>query len=418
MTSPPSILLRQAGSAPARRARRRGMRWASTIVAGLVLGSLTIPAAAQRPLQLAENASKAKPAKNSRGKGEQNKPAAAAGTETPPAPGAGQLGQFPAALGHYPQLDTPGGSGDLAYGAYQRGFYITAFHEALKRLKTQDDPVAMTLLAELYTHGFGVPHDPKKAIEWYRKAADKGSADAQFSLGLMALTGDGMPASEEEAAKMFRKAADKGNAAAAYNLGLLYMQGRKIQQDMKQAAHWFEIAAERDQEDAQYALAVLLKSGTGVERDLPGAAQLMGRAAKLGHVTAEVEFAIMQFNGVGVPKNEEAAAALFRKAALAGNPIAQNRYARLLAAGRGTAPDPVAAVSWHLMAKSRGLGDPMLDGVAAKLSPADRQKAEDQARRWGAELTGAPPPDGKGRPVPSGAATARPANSKPAAAKP
>ena len=32
----------------------------------------------------------------------------------------------------YPSLDTPGGSGDLAYGAYQRGYYVSAFNEALK----------------------------------------------------------------------------------------------------------------------------------------------------------------------------------------------------------------------------------------------------------------------------------------------
>lgn len=399
--------------------------WAGPLALLLAFGPLAVPAWAQHPIQVAENSSKSKPAKTPHGKGEQKgdqKGADAPRADTQPQPaGPGHLGQSPAALGRYPQLDTMGGSGDLAFGAYQRGFYITAFHEALRRIKEQNDPVAMTLLAELYTHGFGVPHDPKKAIEWYQKAADKGSSDAQFALGLMALTGDGRPADEEEAARMFRKAADKGNAAAAYNLGLLYMQGRKVQKDMKQAAHWFEIAAERDLEDAQYALAVLLKSGNGVERDLPGAAQLMGRAANLGHVTAQVEFAIMQFNGIGVPKDEEAAAAMFRRAALAGNAIAQNRYARLLAAGRGVSPDPVAAVTWHLMAKSRGLGDPMLDGVADKLSPADRQKAEDQARRWGADQ----PADAKTHYVPGQtapadgkSAPAKPAQAKPASASP
>jgi TPR repeat protein len=109
----------------------------------------------------------------------------------------------------------------------------------------------------------------------------------------------------------------------------------------------------------------------------------MAKAARLGHVTAQVEFAIMLFNGVGVPKDEAAAAVLFRRAALSGNAIAQNRYARLLSAGRGTGQDKVEAAGWHLVAKKKGLGDPMLDDMVAKLSDADRQKAEALARKWG-----------------------------------
>ena len=73
---------------------------------------------------------------------------------------------------------------------------------------------------------------------------------------------------------------------------------------------------------------------------------------------------------------------MFRKAALAGNAIAQNRYARLLAVGRGVTQDKVQAAAWHLVAKSRGLGDPMLDEVVAKLPEADRKKAQAQAARW------------------------------------
>ncbi|MFG1477629.1 tetratricopeptide repeat protein [Xanthobacter sp. V4C-4] len=387
MTPPPLPVSPPATAHPPR-------RWSMTpagaalVALGLVLVAV-IPARAQPPVHVAETNAKPRNGKADTGKAGAAKPAAPK-PEPQPAASNGGLGPVPGALLPFPQLDTVGGSGDLAYGAYQRGYYLTAFHDAEARAKAQNDPVAMTLLAELYARGFGVRYDPKKAIEWYQKAAAAGSADAEFALGLMALTGQGMTASEEEAARRFRVAAEKGNPAAAYNLGLLYMQGRKVRQDMSAAARWFEKAAEKDQEDAQYALAVLLKEGNGVDRDVPGAAQLMGRAAKLGHTTAQVEFAIMQFNGVGVPKDEAAAAALFRRAALGGNIIAQNRYARLLAAGRGTAADPVAAVTWHLMAKGRGLGDPMLDKVADQLSPADREKAQAQARRWSGEPPASP----------------------------
>ena len=46
---------------------------------------------------------------------------------------------------------------DLAFGAYQRGLYVTAMQEAMNRLKTNsDDAPAMALLGELYRDGLSV----------------------------------------------------------------------------------------------------------------------------------------------------------------------------------------------------------------------------------------------------------------------
>src|SRR5439155_2840355 len=52
---------------------------------------------------------------------------------------------------------------DLAFGAFQRGLYLTAFREATKRVEDKGDIKAMTLLAELYADGLGVASDDKKA---------------------------------------------------------------------------------------------------------------------------------------------------------------------------------------------------------------------------------------------------------------
>ena len=48
---------------------------------------------------------------------------------------------------------------DIAYGAYQRGYFLTAFAEATRRAGEKNDARAMTLLGELYSNGFGVPLD-------------------------------------------------------------------------------------------------------------------------------------------------------------------------------------------------------------------------------------------------------------------
>ena len=56
--------------------------------------------------------------------------------------------------------------GDVAFGAYQRGYYLAAFKEATRRAG-EGDPVAMTLLGDLYSNGYGVAKDEKKAIAWF-----------------------------------------------------------------------------------------------------------------------------------------------------------------------------------------------------------------------------------------------------------
>jgi TPR repeat protein len=107
------------------------------------------------------------------------------------------------------------------------------------------------------------------------------------------------------------------------------------------------------------------------------------QAASLAdNVDAEVEYAIALFNGTGTPKNEAAGVALLRKAARQNSPIAQNRLARVLVSGLGVPMDKIEGMKWHIVAKTAGKGDPELDAELAKLSPEDRAKAEQAARKW------------------------------------
>jgi len=66
---------------------------------------------------------------------------------------------------------------DMAYGAFQRGYYLTAFSIATQRAEERKDIKAMALLGELYSNGLGVGRDDKKAAEWYQLAADRGDRE-------------------------------------------------------------------------------------------------------------------------------------------------------------------------------------------------------------------------------------------------
>lgn len=265
---------------------------------------------------------------------------------------------------------------DLAYGAYQRGLYQTAFREANLRLtKNSNDAAAMTLLGELYNQGLGVAMDPRKASEWYRLAAGRGDAHALASLGLMALDGRGMAKNAAQGRAWLEQAAAKGNPLASHNLALLLLTSDN-DADLKRAVDLLKKAAAAEIPDAQHALGVLYLKGRGVERSSAEAARLFERAARNGSSVGEVEYAILLFNGDGVAASESQAARYFRRAAAKGNAIAQNRLARLLVAGRGVPANKVDAAAWHILAAAQGLADPWLDDALKTMSAEDRQRSE------------------------------------------
>jgi TPR repeat protein len=55
-------------------------------------------------------------------------------------------------------------SADVAFGAFQRGQYLTAYAEATRRIEQHKDPKAMTLVGELLAHGLGVKRDEARAV--------------------------------------------------------------------------------------------------------------------------------------------------------------------------------------------------------------------------------------------------------------
>lgn len=265
---------------------------------------------------------------------------------------------------------------DLAYGAFQRGFYLTALREAEARLKKQPkDAAAMTLLGELYSQGLGVVPQPEIAAGWYEKAARLGDAHAMTTLGLMMIEGAGVTRNPIQGKALLEQAAGKGDVLASYNLALLLLStGAPI--DAAHATMLIRRAAEADIPDAQHALGVLYMKGRGVEKNMAEAAQWFLRAAENGSTNGEVEYAILAFNGEGMPANPELAAKFFRRAAYKGNAIAQNRLARLYAVGKGVPKNKVEAASWHMAAAAQGLSDAWLDADLREITADERARAE------------------------------------------
>ncbi len=131
--------------------------------------------------------------------------------------------------------------------------------------------------------------DYKLAAEWFRKAADKGDAKAQYNLGMAYDTGQGVTQDYKQAAEWYRKAAVQGLAQAQNNLGILYKQGQGVPQDNGQAAEWFRKAADQGFAQAQHNLGLAYRDGLGVKQDKFLAIQLLRKAALQGDADAQAD---------------------------------------------------------------------------------------------------------------------------------
>jgi tetratricopeptide (TPR) repeat protein len=87
--------------------------------------------------------------------------------------------------------------------------------------------------------------DYQQAMDWYRKAADQGDADAQDSIGSLYRDGKGVGQDYAEAMAWFRKAALQSNSEAQVNIGSLYRDGHGVKQDYAQARRWYQKAADQ-----------------------------------------------------------------------------------------------------------------------------------------------------------------------------
>lgn len=163
-------------------------------------------------------------------------------------------------------------------------------------------------LGYMYAQGKGVLKDDAEAVRWYRKAADQGSALAQCSLGFMYGEGRGVPKNDKESAGWYRKAAEKGLAEAQYNLGVMYANGRGVERDYASAAQWCRKAADQGDADAQFKLGNMYDNGRGVEMDDAEAVRWYGKAAIQGHAYAQHDLGIMHAKGEGVPTKDYAEA--------------------------------------------------------------------------------------------------------------
>ena len=191
------------------------------------------------------------------------------------------------------------------------------------------DAAALYERGEDYYYGRGVEQDYGKALKWYRRAAEQGHADAQFSLGVMYRNGQGIAQDDSEAVKWYRLAAEQGHAKAQNNLGLMYDNGQGVPQDYGEAVKWYRRAAEQGHANAQNNLGVMYEYGQGIPQNYGEAVKWYRLAAGQGNANAQYNLGDMYEYGKGVSRDYGEALKWYELAAEQGHAKAKERLLAL-----------------------------------------------------------------------------------------
>ena len=270
---------------------------------------------------------------------------------------------------------------DAAYEAFDQGQYITALELGVKAAE-RGEPQAHTLVARIYAEGLGTSKNFSLAAQWYKRGGELGDPEAMFAYGVMLAEGQGIDQDRVAAARYFESAAAKRHPLANYNLAQLFLKGDGKPENPHRAFMHMRFAAESGVVTAQYDLGTMYATGTGTDPNAFEAAKWIGKAAAAGSVEAQIDYAVLLFRGHGVPVDAKRGADYFRQAAEKGAATAQNRLARCYAHGAGVEQSLTEAAKWNFIAKAGGIDDEVLEKMLAKLSRADRTKAQAAAEQW------------------------------------
>jgi uncharacterized protein len=204
----------------------------------------------------------------------------------------------------------------------------------------------------------------------------------QCTLGSRYLAGNGVVQDSAEAVKWFRQAAERGLADAQYNLALMCVRGEGTAKDSVAAVTWYRRAAEQHFIPAQHALAVMYAVGDGTTKDANEAAKWYREAAERGHAASQSNLGVKYLQGVGVAQNSTEAAKWFRKAAEQGYTPAQSNLAQLYFRGNGVVKDLIQARAWWQIAAARGFEDAQakLSMIEAMMSAEEKAQSVELAR--------------------------------------
>ncbi len=213
-----------------------------------------------------------------------------------------------------------------------------------RRAAEQGDADAQRVLAQKHWLGSNAAEE-RKAFWWYTNLAEQGDLSVCYYLGCMYKNRSNDKESIKKAIMWYINAANKGHTSSQYTLGYIYERGKIVTRDEAKAISWFTKAAEQGHTDAQVKLAHLYKDGK--DKDYAKAFEWYNKAADQDNSDAYYEMGRMYEFGLGIPKDVIKAAQLYTKAAADDHLQAACHLGYLYEHGIGVTEDKAKADEWY-----------------------------------------------------------------------
>ena len=138
-------------------------------------------------------------------------------------------------------------------------------------------------------------------------------------LALMLVKGEGVPADEKKAMSFYLRACDLGSALGCNQAGMRLEDGLGIAKDDVKAAALYQKACDAAKPDGCTNLARMFANGWGLAKDEPHAVEILTRACNLGDPGGCSNLGFFYVKGRGCDADRPRGLALLRKGCLAGN---------------------------------------------------------------------------------------------------
>jgi TPR repeat protein len=216
----------------------------------------------------------------------------------------------------------------------------------LEKSASNNDLDSIVALGNLYKNGTGVAQDSNKAVEFYRKAAEKNYAAGQHGLATMLQATD-----FAGSLRLFTAAAQSGHAPSQVTLGFLFENGSGVPKDLGTALKYYVSAANQGDATAQMRAAYLYEQNVDEKVDGQNEARKWYKAAaQKGEM-----FAVLRYGQLIEPYNAEEAFQCYKNASEKGYEYAMVSYAKCFLEGIGTQVNYEKALEWYNKAAEKNV---------------------------------------------------------------
>ncbi len=179
---------------------------------------------------------------------------------------------------------------------------FVAIIEVDEQFANEGNEIAQLRLGRFYLEGnYEINKDEAKGVEWLKKSAEQGNAEAQELLGKCYMQGTGLDKDEKMAVYWYEKAAEQGRTFSQGELVRCYEQGIGVEINDKIVVKWLEKLTDAD---SQFKLAFYYESGSSTYENEQKVVEIYQKLVyKNNHIGAKYKLALRLESGCGIEKD-------------------------------------------------------------------------------------------------------------------